>query len=121
MTAIFKIGSTDFTRLLPESGIIWSRNDLDSEKSARTMDGIMHRSRIAVKRKLSIKCRRMDTETMIRLNNALLPQLIEVTYLDPIDGVTTRTFYGSSVEATTQMTMDGVTYWEGTSFSLIER
>lgn len=121
MIAIFKIGNADFTHLLPESGIIWSRNDLDSEKSARTMDGTMHRSRIAVKRKLSIKCRRMDTETMISLNNALLPQFVDVTYLDPVEGVTTKTFYGSSVDSTTQMTIDGVTYWESTSFSLIER
>ncbi len=121
MEAILKIGDKDFTRLLSEGGIQWSRNDLDSDKSGRTLDGVMHRSRVAVKRKLTVECMRMDTQTIMDLNRALLPKFVTVTYLDPIDGVTTRTFYGSSVESTTQIVLEGETYWEGTRFSLVER
>lgn len=121
MEAIFKIGGQDFTDILPEGAIKWSRNDLDSEESARTLDGMMHRTRIAMKRKLSITTARLSTEQIIELNTALQPAFISVTYLDPIDGITTRTFYGSSVESTTQITMDGETYWTGTTFNLIEQ
>lgn len=121
MTAVFKVDGKDFTSFVLESGIGWSRNDLDSEKTTRTLDGVMRRSRIAIKRKLQVKCRRMNTAEMIALNKALLPQFIKVTFLDPIEGVVTKTFYGSTVEATTQITMNGITYWDGTSFSLIER
>lgn len=121
MEATFKIDGQDFSRLVEEGGIRWSRNDLDADGAGRSLDGVMQRKRVAVKRKLAIACRRMDTETMMALNNALYPQFIAVTYLDPIIGVTTRTFYGSSVEATTQVVQNGKTYWEGTAFSLIER
>lgn len=121
MEAVFKINGKDFTGLLAEGGIRWSRNDLDAGMAGRSLDGIMRRKRISIKRKLAVSCMRMDTETMIALNEALLPQFISVTYLDPIIGITTRTFYGSSVEAATQTVIDGRTYWEGTSFSLIEQ
>ena len=80
----------------------------------------MHRKRLAVKRKLSVKCMRMNTETMIALNTALLPETVQITFLDAIEGVVTKTFYGSTVEATTQTTEGDETYWENTSFKLIE-
>lgn len=121
MEAVFKIDGVDFTRLLDESGIQWSRNDLDADSTGRNLNGVMQRKRVAVKRKLSISCKHMDTDTITALNKALYPQFVSVTYLDPIDGETTRTFYGSSVETTTQTVINGETYWEGTTFSLIER
>lgn len=121
MKAIFKIGDEDFSRLVEAGGIKWSRNDLDADGAGRNLNGTMQRKRVAVKRKLSFTCMRMDTETIMALNKALYPQFINVTFLDPIDGLTTRTFYGSSVSSATQVVIDGETYWEGTSFDLIER
>lgn len=119
--AIFKVGDKDFTHLLPESAISWSRNDIDSSATGRSqIDGTMIRKRLAIKRKLNITCRRMDTASMIELNTALLPETISVTFLDAIEGVVIKTFYGSSVEATTQITIGDETYWENTAFSLIE-
>lgn len=121
MKAIFKIGDQDFTSLVEASGIRWTRNDLDAEGAGRNLNGVMQRKRVAVKRKLSITCLRMDTGTIMALNKALYPQFISVTFLDPIDGITTRTFYGSTVEATTQVSINGMTYWDGATFSLVER
>ena len=121
MKAIFKVGDKDFSRLIQEGGIQWSRNDLDADDAGRNLNGLMYRKRIAVKRKLAVTCRRMDTASIMALNEALYPPFISVTYLDPIDGVSTRTFYGSTVEVTTQVVMDDETYWDGTSFNLIER
>ena len=119
--AVFKIGDKDFSHLLPEAAISWSRNDIDSSKTGRSqIDATMIRKRLAIKRKLNITCRRMDTATIIALNTALLPETVRITFLDAIEGVVTKTFYGSSVEATTQITIGDETYWENTSFSLIE-
>lgn len=120
MEATFKLNDIDFSNLLEEGGIKWSRNDLDADATGRDLTGRMRRKRVAVKRKLAFTCLRMDTATMKRLNESLMPQTVKVTYLDPIDGISTRTFYGSSVEATTQIVINGETYWEGTTFSLIE-
>lgn len=122
MEAVFKIGGKDFAHLVSSRGIKWSRNDLDASGTGRALNtGTMRRKRVAVKRKLAVTCLRMDEKAIKELNEALYPQFISVTFLDPIDGISTRTFYGSSVEATTQTVIDGETYWEGTAFSLIER
>lgn len=120
MEAVFKLDGVDFAALIEEGGIKWSRNDLDADSTGRDLTGRMRRKRVAVKRKLGFTCMRMDTQTMRRLNEALMPQSVKVTYLDPVDGVSTRTFYGSSVESTTQIVINGETYWVGTAFSLIE-
>lgn len=121
MDAVFKINGADFTHLLSEGAIKWSRNDLDSEETGRTLDGMMHRTRIDIKRKLSVTTMMLTTEQIVELNSALEPAFVSVTYLDPLEGITTRTFYGSTVESTTQITMDGETYWTGTTFNLIEQ
>lgn len=122
---VFIIDGVDYTWILGAGGIKWTRNDLDSDKTVRTLDGTMQRTRITTKRKLSIsKCKRMTTAQLSQLNNALFPTFIQVTFLDAITGAPyTGTFYGSSVEATTQIYDDVAdeTYWENTTFSLIER
>lgn len=125
MKPIFEIDGVDFAWILGEGGIQWSRNDLDSERTGRSLSGKMFRVRVAMKRKLSIgKCKRLTTEQLVALNTALYPPLIRVKFLDAITGQPYEgTFYGSSVESTTQIYDDITkeTYWEGTTFSLIEQ
>lgn len=118
---VFRVDGVDFTDYLLEGAIKWSRNDLDSEETGRTLDGIMHRTRIAIKRKLSITTRRLSQSEIESLNAALSPAFISVTFLDPIDGILTKTFYGSTVESTAMMFMDGEMYWNETTFNLIEQ
>lgn len=119
---IFLIDGVDFSFILTEGSIQWSRNDIDSNKTGRsTLNGKMLRKRIAYKRKLRVSSgKRLDTATMIALNKALLPATIKVTFLDALLGEVTKEFYGSTVEATTQIYMNGETYWTGTTFALIE-
>lgn len=122
MKAIFKVGDKDLTSLLVEGGLKWSRNDIDSELTKRSkLTAKMYRKRLAVKRKLSVTCKRMTTAEVKELNQAILPEKISVTYLDPLEGqIVTKDFYGSSVDATTQITMGDETYWDGVSFNIIE-
>ena len=122
MKAILKIGDKDFTRLLTEGGLKWSRNDIDSELTKRSkLTAKMYRKRLAVKRKLSVSCKRMTTAEVKELNQAILPEKISVTYLDPLEGqVVTKDFYGSSADATTQITMGDEVYCDGVSFNIIE-
>lgn len=122
MKAIFKVGDKDLTSLLVEGGLKWSRNDIDSELTKRSkLTAKMYRKRLAVKRKLSVTCKRMTTAEVKELNQAILPEKISVTYLDPLEGqVVTKDFYGSSVDATTQITIGDEVYWDGVSFNIIE-
>ena len=108
MKAIFKVGDKDLTSLLVEGGLKWSRNDIDSELTKRSkLTAKMYRKRLAVKRKLSVACKRMTTTEIHELNQAILP-------------VVTKDFYGSSVDATTQISIGDETYWDGVGFNIIE-
>lgn len=52
---------------------------------------------------------------------ALNPEYVQITYLDPELGVVTKTFYGTSISATTGIVVGGETYWDDTGFELVER
>lgn len=117
---VFKIDSVDFTSFLQSDGLKWSRNDIDGPNAGRDMNGTMRRGRVAVKSKLKLTCRPLNHTEMAALNASLNHETIEVTYLDPIRGLYTGEFYGSSVDGTTAMTFGGDVLWTGTTFSLIE-
>lgn len=115
----FIIGGANYIPYISE--IKWARNDLDSEDSGRTLDGIMQRSRVAIKRKLSVTLKPLTQEQMESITAAIEPQFVEVTFADPRLGVVTKTFYGSSIEAAVLMFRDDTVLWRDGSFSLIER
>ncbi len=121
VNATFKIDGTEFVQHLQRGGIKWSRNDIDEDGSGRTLDGVMHRSRIAVKRKLTVSMPRLTQSQLQAVAAALAPEFVDVTYIDPQLGETTKTFYGSQVDSTTQRFIDGEAYWVDTTFSLIEK
>lgn len=49
MSFVFEIDGTDITPYMNWDGLKYSTNDLDSEEAGRTLDGVMHRSRVATK------------------------------------------------------------------------
>lgn len=123
MTACFIVDTTkDFSSLVAEGGIVWSRNDIDSKLTKRSnLTAKMYRKRLAIKRKLQITCLRMTLAECHALNQAICPETIRVTFLDPLEGaVVTKQFYGSSIECATQVSEGDETYFDNVSFSLIE-
>lgn len=114
------IGSTNFTGYVESGGFKWTRNDIDASGVGRDKSGTMRRKRVATKVKLKVTCRNLKHSEMLALNGALFPETINVTYLDPRQGLRTATFYGSSVDAATLISQDGETVWQGASFSLVE-
>ena len=121
ITPTFLIDSVEYIQYILRGGIKWSRNDIDADGSGRTLDGVMHRNRIASKRKLTVNMGRLTQSQIEDVSTALAPEFIDITFIDPGLGVTTKTFYGSQIDSTTQRYLDGEVYWEGTSFSLIEQ
>lgn len=120
--ACFIVDGVDYSHLIPEGGIGWSRNDIDSSNTGRSkLTAKMYRKRLAIKRKLSVSCRRMNTAECVALNKSISPESIKVKFLDPLEGaVVEKQFYGSSVQATTQISMGDETYWDGVTFNLTE-
>lgn len=120
-TPTFQIDETEFIQYVVKGGIKWSRNDIDQDDSGRTLDGVMHRNRVTTKRNLTVNMSRMTQNEIEIVAAALEPEFINVTFVDPALGKITKTFYGSALDSTIQKFRDGKVYWEGTSFSLIEK
>lgn len=105
-----------------ERGILWKINDLEADDSGRTMDGLMHRARVASKIRLDVTCKPLATADTQKLFAALKPEFFQVTYTDPAEGDITKTMYTNNIPATVaRLQEDGTVLWDGIVFPLIER
>lgn len=119
---VFKISGVDCLPFLDDEGLSWSRNDVESSQAGRTMDGTMHRGRIAIKKRLDITCKPLSTEETMILLNLIRPEFVEVEYTDPMDGVIYATMYSNNVPATVMcIGADGNATWKGIKFPLIQQ
>ena len=107
---------------LAEDGIKWTRFDVEAPDTGRTLDGIMHRGRVATKVRLDITCRPLTSDEATVVLRAILPEYVTVRYIDPQDGSVTRTMYSNNIPTIcAAVNPDGTAVWKGLSFPLIER
>ena len=117
-----KINGVDILPYVAHQGIKWQRSDLDSSEAGRTMDGMMHRGRVATKIRLDITCRPLRSEEAKIVLNAILPEYISVEYTDPMDGLVTREMYANNNPATHMLIQeDGTEWWSGITFPLVQK
>lgn len=116
---VLKINNHDYSEYIQRKGIDWARNDLDSDKTGRTMDGVMHRAKVAEKRTCSYKLMEMPRNKLAQLDDDLKAETFQATYLD-LHGVQTRTFYCSSFKATCEQVDGEYDAWGDASFTMIE-
>lgn len=116
---ILIINGHDYSKYVKRKGFSWSRNDLDSDKSTRTKDGLLRRDKITTKRKLSYSVMGMTREELAQLDDDLSAATFSATYTD-LHGKETRTFYCSSFSADMSDTHDDKWSWEAASFNMTE-
>ena len=117
------VNGVDMIPYIAYNGLKWQRSDIDASDSGRTMDGIMHRGRVATKIRLDVTCRPLKaTEASIVLQ-AILPEWVTVTYTDPMEGHdVTKTMYSNNNPATFLIARtNGLHLWSGITFPLIEQ
>ena len=118
----FKINGNDILPYIAEDGIKWQRNDIESPDAGRTLDGLMHRGRVAMKVRLDITCKPLTSSQAMTLLRLIEPEYVTVQYTDPVDGSVTRTMYSNNIPATAATVYpDGTALWEGITFPLVER
>lgn len=120
---VLEIGGVDITPYIAFKGVKWTRSDIDSPDTGRTMDGTMHRGRVTSKRRLDITCKPLtDSQASIVLN-AIYPEYVTVRYTDPQDGVVTKIMYSNNNPASFLLNREGSleSLWDGITFPLIER
>lgn len=116
---VFKTNNHDYSSFIEVKGVNWSRNDLDTDQTKRTKDGLMRRQKIGTKRKLSYKMIHMTQAELAQLDDDLSRTTFEATYSD-VHGQQTRKFYCSSFSATLEWVDELSTYWAEAAFSIIE-
>lgn len=119
---VFKIDGVDMLPYVAHQGIKWQRNDLDSSTAGRTLDGVLHRGRVATKIRLDVTCRPLKSAEASVVLNAIYPEFVQVEYTDPMYGVVTKTMYANNNPATHMlMQEDGTEWWNGITFPLVEK
>lgn len=92
----------DITPMIAWQGLTFSRNDVDAPDAGRTMDGTMHRGRVASKEKMEIKTVQLTKAQVSALETLLFPETIQVrvTPYPRTNAAHTMTMYSNNVKAT---------------------
>ena len=118
----FTINGVSLLSYLAEDGIKWTRFDVEAPDTGRTLDGVMHRGRVASKVRLDITCRPLKSAEAMAVLSAIKPEFVTVRYIDPQDGSATRTMYSNNIPTIcATVNPDGTAIWKGLTFPLIER
>ena len=121
MKQVLVINGVDYSRhIRAKDGAGWSRNDIDTDKTARTKDGLIRRDKICTKRKLSFKLINMTRAQLAALDDALSETFYEATYMD-LHGIQTRTFYTSEFSSNIESMYSDDGEWGEAEFNMIER
>ena len=122
MAFLFTVNGLNLLPYLSEDGLRWTRFDVEAPDTGRTLDGVMHRGRVASKIRLDVRCRPLNTREMQLVLQAILPEYVTVRYTDPQDGSVTRTMYSNNIPTLCATVYDdGTARWEGLEFPLIQR
>lgn len=96
--------------------------DVSLGESGRTDDALMHKNRVAQKRKIQVGYSARTPDVMTTVLQAINPEYINVYYYDLLLGrYETRTFYVGDRTAPFKYWWDGKHVIESLSFDLIER
>ncbi|MCF0261694.1 MAG: hypothetical protein HUK23_02135 [Sphaerochaetaceae bacterium] len=119
-------------RVRPSTGGAWQSfypcactyalNDVSSSEAGRTQDALMHKERVAQKRKINLSFWGLTPQETSTLLKAFNPEYIEMEYEDAMEGTTkTGVFYRGDVSAPVWRWSANNKIYEKIDFNLIER
>ncbi len=124
MTVEINNGTTwvNITPWIKYQGVTFSRNDVEAPDSGRTLDGIMHRGRIAVKEKMEVSTVQLTREQSAALQTLLYPETIQVrvTPYPRTNASATFTMYSNNVKTDYVIHRENGEDLQELSFPLIE-
>lgn len=121
----FEIDGINITPYLNWDGIKYGTNDLDSEEAGRTLDGEMHRSRVATKIRWDLTTKKLTTAEARMILQLIRPEWVTVKCLDLVEGYRTYQAYSNNhsieLEASGLDKVSGKLLWKEFPFPLIEK
>ena len=122
MAFAFTVNNVILLLYIIKDGLKWTRFDIYAPDTGRTLDGVMHRGRVAVKVRLDVTCRPLTASEAATVLNAVAPEFVTVRYEDPMQGSVTKTMYSNNIPTLCSTVYpDETARWEGLVFPLIER
>lgn len=117
------INNIDITPYVAFGGLQYSRNDVDGPNAGRALDGTMYRDRVAIKDKWTVNCKPLTASEAKIVLSAIQGEYFTCSITPHPQTGTTKTFqaYSNDVPAQYLMVKNGVEYWSGISFPIIER
>lgn len=104
------------------SSFKWGKQDISGPNAGRTLDSIMHKNRVAEKRKLTLSWNGLSPEETSAVLRAFEPEYVEISYPDALGGnVQARTFYTGDMEADMYSWTVNKKIYKQIAFSVIER
>lgn len=112
----------DITPWIAWQGLTFSRNDVDAPDAGRTMDGLMHRGRVASKEKMEVKTVQLTRAQSSRLQTLLFPESIQVrvTPYPRTNSAHVMKMYSNNVKTTYVIRRENGEDLQSLSFPLIE-
>lgn len=112
----------DITPWIAWQGLTFSRNDIDSWDAGRSMDGMMHRGRIAVKEKMNVNTVQLTRAQSSKLQTLLYPEtiMVRVTPYPRTNGAYIMNMYSNNVKTTYVIHRENGEDLQSLSFPLIE-
>lgn len=119
---VFMIDGTDILKYVAYDGLKYTRSDLDGPNAGRTLDGVMHRDRVASKIRWDITCKLLNEEDLAKILTLIEPEFVTVTYTELRTRQTvTKTMYSNNVPTTLAFANDDGSWWTSFTFPLIEK
>lgn len=112
----------DITPYIAWQGLTFSRNDVDGPDAGRTMDGMMHRDRVASKEKMNITTVPLTRAQSSMIQTLLFPETIQVR-VNPYPrtmGTKVMSMYSNNVATTYIIHRESGEDIQSLSFPLIE-
>lgn len=123
MQPVLIINNHDYAPLVEELNIV--NNDLDADGSGRDVQtGLMYRTRVATKMKVTVKLLRLQQAQMQQLAADIRGTYYSATVVDPTTGAqVTKSFYTSERPFGAQRynRETGAPYYDGVTFNMTER
>lgn len=112
----------DGVEIKTPSGFTWGLQDVSDNAAGRTQDALMHKNRIAQKRKLSLSWAGPTPQEAAAILQAFNPEYVSIKYPDAMSGTyETRTFYAGDRSSPMKIWTIGNKRYEILSFDVIER
>ena len=115
----------DGVALKSPSEFTWGLYDVSDASSGRTQDALMHKNRIAQKRKIELEWQGLSAADTHDILVAFQPEYVTVQYYDPLDSadpntLSTRLFYTGDKSAPVYSWFIGGERYEKVTFNIIE-